>query len=135
MIWPPTVNVDRSEWDLKNLFDSFNYSETSYLTWKQSLKSYKPDVTYCKGIFGNGLKIEDDWKERRERERQTCTQERILERLKPEKKAIFFCIVGNEAKSRTYLKISCCVAGRFFSYLICKQTALISGSKLCRPSI
>ena len=79
------------------------------LTWKQSLKSYKPDVTYCKGIFGNGLKIEDDWKER-ERERQTCTQERILKRLKPEKKAIFFCIVGNESKSRTYyLKISCCI--------------------------
>ena len=75
---------------------------------------------------------------KRERERQTCTQERILERLKPEKKAIFFCIVGNESKSRTYLKISisCCVAGRFFFYLICKQTALISGSKkLCRPSI
>ena len=47
---------------------------------------------YCKGIFGNGLKIEDDWKERRERERQTCTQERILERLKPEKKAIFFVL-------------------------------------------
>ena len=75
--------------------------------------------------------------EGKKRERQTCTHERILERLKPEKKAIFFCIVGNESKCRTYpLKISCCVVVRFFFYSICKQTALISGSKkLYRPSI
>ena len=34
-----------------------------------------PDVMYCKGIFGNGLKIEDDWKERRERDKHAHKRE------------------------------------------------------------
>ena len=57
---------------------------------------------YCKGIFGNGLKIEDDWKERRGRDMHTREN---FGNVKTREKGHIFCIVGNESKSRTYLKI------------------------------
>ena len=59
---------------------------------------------YYKGIFGNGLRIEDDWKERRERETNMHTRENFG-KVKTREKGHIFCIVGNESKSHTYLKI------------------------------
>ena len=57
----------------------------------KSKELFKPDVTYCKGIFGNGLKIEDNWKERRERETNMHTRENFGKVKTKEKGHFLYC--------------------------------------------